>query len=111
MEAAHHPTEENPSQAARERLLADFKAIAADAEALLHATKDDMSEKARETRARLASALDKAKASYRDVKAEGLGAAEEALGKADRTIRAHPYESIGIAFGVGVLLGAVLLRK
>jgi len=111
MKAAHHPTEENPSQAARERLLADFKAIAADAEALLHATKDDMSEKARETRARLLSALDKAKANYQDVKAEGLGAAEEALSKADKTIRAHPYESIGIAFGVGVLLGALLLRK
>jgi ElaB/YqjD/DUF883 family membrane-anchored ribosome-binding protein len=111
MKAAHHPIEENPGRAARERLLADFKAITADAEALLHATQDDMSEKARETRARLASALDKAKASYHDVKAEGFGAAEEALGKADKTIRAHPYEAIAIAFGVGILLGAILQRK
>jgi ElaB/YqjD/DUF883 family membrane-anchored ribosome-binding protein len=111
MTTAHQATKENPGQAARERLLADFKAIAADAEALLHATQDDMSEKARETRARLASAIDKAKASYQDVKAEGFAAAEEALSKADRTIRAHPYEAIGIAFGVGILLGALLRQK
>ena len=108
---AVHPSEETHSQAARERLLADLKAVAADAEALLHATQHDMSEKARETRARLASALDKAKASYEDIKAEGWGAAEEVLGKADRTIRAHPYEAIGIALGVGILLGALIRQK
>ena len=110
MRAAHR-TDESHSQAARERLLGDFKTIAADAEALLHATKDDLSEKARDTRTRLASALDKAKANFKDVTAEGLGAAEEALSKADKTIRAHPYESIGIAFGVGILLGAILRQK
>jgi ElaB/YqjD/DUF883 family membrane-anchored ribosome-binding protein len=111
MRAEDDPLEESRSQAARERLLADFKAIAADAEALLLATQDDMSEKARETRARLASALAKAKASYQDAEAEGLGAAEEALRKADRVIREHPYESIGIALGVGVLLGAIFRPK
>jgi ElaB/YqjD/DUF883 family membrane-anchored ribosome-binding protein len=111
MNAVDHPTDESHSQAAREHLLADFKAIAAEAEALLNATKGDTSEKARETRARLASALDKAKANYQNVKAESFAAAEEALSKADRTIRAHPYEAIGIAFGVGVLLGALLQRK
>ena len=29
----------------------------------------------------------------------------------DRAIRDHPYESIGIAFGVGVLLGVLINRK
>jgi ElaB/YqjD/DUF883 family membrane-anchored ribosome-binding protein len=110
MRAAHR-TDESHSQAARERLLGDFKTIAADAEALLHATKDDLSEKARDTRTRLASALDKAKANYQDVKAESVGAAEEALSKADRTIRAHPYEAIGVALGVGILLGVLLRNK
>ena len=110
MKAAHHPTE-NPSQAARDRLLADFKTISADVEALLHATQADVSEKARETRARLASTLEKAKANFQEVKAEGLDAAEEVLGKADKTIRAHPYEAIAIALGVGVLLGALLRQK
>ena len=29
----------------------------------------------------------------------------------DRAIREHPYESIGIAFGVGVLIGVLINRK
>jgi ElaB/YqjD/DUF883 family membrane-anchored ribosome-binding protein len=111
MNATDHVTEESASQAARARLLADFKTIAADAEALLQATKDDMSEKAKETRARLASAIEKAKANSQDVKEAQLEAAKEAVGKADQTIRAHPYEAIVIAFGVGILLGALLQRK
>ena len=29
----------------------------------------------------------------------------------DHAIREHPYESIGIAFGVGMLLGVLINRK
>ncbi len=29
----------------------------------------------------------------------------------DRVIRDHPYESLGIAFGIGVLLGVLINRK
>ena len=31
--------------------------------------------------------------------------------KADTIIRDHPYESIGVAFGVGLLLGVLVTRK
>jgi ElaB/YqjD/DUF883 family membrane-anchored ribosome-binding protein len=30
---------------------------------------------------------------------------------ADRVVRDHPYEAIGIAFGIGILLGILLNRK
>jgi ElaB/YqjD/DUF883 family membrane-anchored ribosome-binding protein len=30
---------------------------------------------------------------------------------ADETIRSHPYESLAVALGVGVLLGALLRRR
>jgi ElaB/YqjD/DUF883 family membrane-anchored ribosome-binding protein len=99
------------SEVTRERVIADMAALAADAEALLRATADDASDKARETRARLTAALENAKATYQDFQAQGLEAAKAAVSKADETIRAHPYESIGIAFGVGILLGALLRRK
>jgi ElaB/YqjD/DUF883 family membrane-anchored ribosome-binding protein len=29
----------------------------------------------------------------------------------DKTIRDHPYQTIGIAFGVGVLLGVLAMRS
>lgn len=31
--------------------------------------------------------------------------------KTDETIRAHPYESLAIALGIGVLLGALIRRS
>jgi len=29
----------------------------------------------------------------------------------DKVIREHPYESIGVAFGVGLLIGVLATRK
>jgi ElaB/YqjD/DUF883 family membrane-anchored ribosome-binding protein len=31
--------------------------------------------------------------------------------KADTVIRAHPYESLGVAFGIGMLIGVLVGRK
>jgi len=103
--------EENRGQISRERVMADLAALAADAEALLRATAEDVSDKAKETRARVAAALEKAKATYQEYQAQGIESAQAAISKADQTIRTHPYQSIGIAFGVGILLGALLRRK
>jgi ElaB/YqjD/DUF883 family membrane-anchored ribosome-binding protein len=91
--------------------MADMRALARDAESLLKATADDVSEKAKEARVRLAAAIEKAKGSYDDLQAQGLESARMAALKADETIRAHPYESLGVAFGIGVLFGALLRRK
>ena len=108
----HFPrVDETDSQQARERVMADMRALAADAEALLRATAADASETANEARAKLTAALARAKATYEDFQERGLASAKAAATKADATIRAHPYESMGIAFGVGVLLGVLLRRK
>jgi ElaB/YqjD/DUF883 family membrane-anchored ribosome-binding protein len=29
----------------------------------------------------------------------------------DRAIREHPYESLGVAFGLGVLIGVLIARR
>lgn len=108
----HFPTMENAqSKLARERVLADMRTLVADAEDLLKVTANDMGEKAKETRERLAAALERAKASYSEMQDYGIESAKVAARKADEAIRSHPYESVGIAFGVGLLLGALLRRK
>lgn len=108
----HFPNMENAqSKLARDRVVADMRALAVDAEELLKVTASDMSEKAKETRERLAAALERAKASYAEMQAHGIESAKVAAKKADEAIRSHPYESVGIAFGVGLLLGALLRRR
>ena len=43
---------------------------------------------------------------------QGLLPKSEISGKkADTVIRDHPYESIGIAFGLGLLIGVLVRRK
>lgn len=109
---SHFPDMENTqSRIARERVMADLRTLAGDAEALLRATADDASDKAKEARARVSAALEKAKSTYETLQTQSIESAKAAAHKADETIRTHPYESIGIAFGVGLLLGALLRRK
>ena len=90
-----------------EKLMADLRMVVRDAEDVLKATAGDMSEKAKETRARLAASLESAKAAYHRLEDKAIASAKAA----DGVIREHPYQSIGIAFGVGVLIGVLVGRK
>jgi len=82
-----------------------------DSEELLKATASDVSEKAKEARARLTVALDRASHSYHDLQQQTAAKAKEVAQKTDAAIRAHPYESIGIGFGLGLLIGVLVARK
>ena len=95
------------SEANIEKILADLKLLSLDAEALLQGTAGQAGEKAGELRDRLAAALDAAKASCE--RAEGKVAA--GAGIADKTIREHPYESLAVAFGVGLVVGVLVGRR
>jgi ElaB/YqjD/DUF883 family membrane-anchored ribosome-binding protein len=111
METYFPTMEQNQSRLARERVMEDLKALASDAEELLRATAGDASDKAKEARARMAAALDRAKTTYEEIQEQSIESAKAAMKQADETIRAHPYQSLGVAFGVGLLIGALLRRK
>lgn len=104
-------TDNLSSRLARERVMADLKTLASDAEDLLKATAGDVSEKAKDARVRVSVALDRAKSTCAELQAQGMESARAAARKADVTIRAHPYESLGVAFGLGILVGVVLKGK
>jgi ElaB/YqjD/DUF883 family membrane-anchored ribosome-binding protein len=81
--------------------------LAEDARALMAATADVAGEKVSEARKRLAAALESSKdlaGRVRDKAVEGAKAADEA-------IREHPYQAIGIAFGVGTLIGLLVASR
>jgi ElaB/YqjD/DUF883 family membrane-anchored ribosome-binding protein len=58
----------------------------------------------REAAGRFGAAMQSAKATVQEKTAASARAT-------DRTIRQHPYESIGVAFGIGVLLGVLINRR
>jgi ElaB/YqjD/DUF883 family membrane-anchored ribosome-binding protein len=90
-----------------ERLASHLKALVEDAEDLMNATAGQAGEKLSEVRSRLAAALESAKATCHRMEEQTVAAAKAT----DRTIREHPYESIGIAFGVGLLVGVLVARR
>lgn len=92
---------------ATERLVTDLKRLVQSSEELLHATRDSVGDKAEEIRERLTDALDDAKRSCRQLEEKAVASAKVA----DKTIREHPYQSIGVAFGVGLLIGVLVTRK
>jgi ElaB/YqjD/DUF883 family membrane-anchored ribosome-binding protein len=99
------------SAMARERGLQDLKASAHDSEALLIATAGDLSEKAKGARARLTDALRRAKAACAQLQEQTIASAKVVGKRADIVIREHPYQSIGIAFGIGLVVGLLVARK
>ncbi len=92
---------------ANQRLTSDINLVLRDAEELLKATADGNRENLTEVRRRLASGLESAKATYERLKDKTVKAAQTT----DHAIREHPYESIGIACGVALLIGVLVGRR
>ncbi len=92
---------------ANQKLLLDLKVVVADAEELIKATAGQAGEKLAEVRARLAAGLESAKETIQVLEQKAVAAAKAT----DKTIREHPYESIGMAFGLGLLVGVLVGRK
>ncbi|MBI3867832.1 MAG: DUF883 domain-containing protein [Verrucomicrobia bacterium] len=85
----------------------ELHALTADAQALLSATANVAEDKVVEARKRLSSAIEKGKEAWSRVQET----ASDGVKATDDMIRKHPYEAIGLAFGLGALVGYVLTRR
>jgi len=90
-----------------EKLLQDLKEIVRDGEELLRAGAEDLSEGGSVAREKLAAALEIARETQQRVQQRAIAGAKAA----NNYIRANPYQSIGVAFGVGLVFGLILSRK
>ena len=94
-----------------DKLLADFKLVLADAEELLRATAGQAGEKLAETRERIQEHLATAKASLADTQATALEQAKAVGTATDDYVHKNPWQAVGIAAGVGLLLGLLMSRR
>ncbi len=95
------------NEANMEKIVSDLKMLSRDAEAVMAATAGQTGEKITELRGRLSATLESAKATYHRLEEKTVAGAKAA----DKTIREHPYESIGAAFGIGLLIGVLVGRR
>lgn len=85
----------------------DIHTLAEGARALIAATADVTGEKVVAARKSLAAALERGREFYdqaRDKAVEGVHAAEKCA-------RRHPYQLLGIAFGIGAVVGLLVSRR
>jgi ElaB/YqjD/DUF883 family membrane-anchored ribosome-binding protein len=90
-----------------ETMEGQLKSVTEDAEQFVRETGSGLSEKAREARARLSASLASAKAGLARLNDKAIEGAKAT----DRVIRANPYQSIGVAFGLGILIGVLVTRN
>jgi ElaB/YqjD/DUF883 family membrane-anchored ribosome-binding protein len=87
-------------EAPADRFMDELRNVIADAEELLRATADQTGPKVQEVRARAEESLRAAR--------EHLQGAGKQL---DTQVREHPWAAVGIAAGVGLIVGILLSRK
>ncbi|HEY4248836.1 MAG TPA: DUF883 family protein [Lacunisphaera sp.] len=85
----------------------DLKALLHEAEQALSNTAGEAGEKFDDLRERLRNALETSKYSFERLRTEATRRAKQA----DQMVRDNPYYAIGIAAGVGALVGILVSRS
>ncbi len=98
---------ERAREASTAKLVTDLKRVVNDSQDLLESSAEVVGDGARIMRQRLSEALEAAQDTCRKLEAK-IGLRAEA---ADNVIRENPYQSIGIAFGIGLLIGVLVSRR
>ena len=95
----------------REKLMNDLKIVIADAEELLKMTASEVGEKASALRTRMQTRLDQAKTDLVRLQELTVVKAKEAGQATDAYVRDNPWQAVGIAAGVGLLVGMLISRR
>ncbi len=103
--------ETNPSDVTKGQLIHDFKVVVADAEALLKATAGQGGEVVAAARARAEESLAAAKAKMSEAEAALVARTKAAAKATDEYVHVHPWQAIGIAASVGVVVGLLIGRR
>jgi ElaB/YqjD/DUF883 family membrane-anchored ribosome-binding protein len=95
----------------RDKLIADFKVVVADAEELLRATAGQAGEKVSAARLRAEEHLARAKESLAEAQVAVLDKAKAVGRVADDYVQDNPWRSVGVAAGIGFIVGLLIGRR
>ena len=97
--------------ASKEQLVRDFKILVADAEALLKATAGQSGEAVAAMRAKVGESLAVAKVKLTEAEELALETAKAAAAATDEYVHEHPWHAVGIAAGIGLVIGLLIGRR
>lgn len=94
-----------------EKLVADLKTLSGDVQQILQATAGDARAELTAARDRLRQSADKISGRIAEIEERAVARTKEAVASGDRVVRDHPWEAVGIAGAIGILLGLALRRR
>jgi ElaB/YqjD/DUF883 family membrane-anchored ribosome-binding protein len=94
-----------------DKLVEDLKVVMRDAEALIKATSAQTGEKIQEVRARAEESLRQARSRLTVIEDEAMQRAREVADATEEYVKENPWQAVGIAAGVGLLVGLLVSRR
>lgn len=98
-------------EVATDKLMHDMRAVVGDAEDLLKATASQTGERVEKIRARAEESLRNARVRMQATGQDVQAAAKAAARQVDDQVKEHPWTAVGVAAGVGLIVGILLGRK
>lgn len=95
----------------KNRLIADMKVVMADADELLRVTAGQAGDKMAELRSKLQANLSNARATLADAQAVAIDKAKQVGHAADDYVHENPWRSVGVAAGIGLIVGLLIGRR
>ncbi|MDZ4142866.1 MAG: DUF883 family protein [Methylotenera sp.] len=99
------------SDVTKEQLIADFKVVVADAEALIKATASQGGEALATLRTKAEESLAVAKVKMADAQEALLEKSKAAAQATDDYVHDNPWRAVGAAAGVGLIIGLLIGRR
>ena len=93
------------------QLIADFKVVVADAEALLKATANQGGEAFANLRSKAEASLANAKEILVDAQDSVVDKTKAAAKVTDAYVHDNPWQSIGVAAGIGLVIGLLIGKR
>lgn len=95
----------------KEKIVSDLRVVVADADEILRASANLAGEKVTELRERIQDRLRDAKLRLADAEAALVDKTKAAARATDDYVHDNPWKAVGIAAGVGLLLGVIIGRR
>lgn len=99
------------SEMSREKLVDDFATVLSEAEEMLKRAATESGEKARDLRSQVETKLLRAKLRLQELEGEAVDRAKAAARVTDDYVHDNPWQAIGIAAAVGLVVGLMLNRR
>ena len=93
------------------KLAADFRIVMADVEELVKATAGQTGIQLASARERVTGTLKSIRTELESAERAAIEKARHASGQVDGYAHEHPWQAIGIAAGIGFVIGALVMRR